>query len=263
MLTAITRDVSRSLGTCELSYLERTPIDVDLAQRQHQAYRHALNALGCRVIALPAEHELPDAVFVEDVALVFDEIAIRTCPGAKSRRAEVQSVANALESHRTVRSIETPGTLDGGDVLRIGRTIYVGQSLRTNAAGIEQLQALVGPASLGDNAYTVQPVPIRDCLHLKSAVTEVADGVVLINPDWVDRAAFAGFRQIEIDPGEPHAANGLRVGRGVIYPLNFPLTEQSLAHAGIAVVPVDVSELQKAEGAVTCCSIVFRDLARR
>ena len=259
MLIAITRDVSRSLGACELSYVERTDIDVDLAQRQHDAYRSALMSLGCRVIALSAEHDLPDAVFVEDVALVFDEIAISTRPGAPSRRAEVASVASALESYRTLRSIEAPGTLDGGDILRIGSTIYVGRSARTNAAAMEQLQRIVGPSALGGQGYVVQPVSIRDCLHLKSAVTEVADDVVLINPDWVDRAAFADFRQIEIDRDEPHAANGVRVGGGLIYPANFPRTARRLADAGIAVSSVDVSELQKAEGAATCCSIVFRD----
>ncbi len=261
MLIAITRAVSRALDACELSYVERSPIDVDRAQRQHRAYQDALTSLGCRVVALPPEHELPDAVFVEDVALVFDEIAIRTRPGAPSRRAEVASVANALASYRTMRSIEAPGTIDGGDVLRIGRTIYVGRSARSNAAAIEQLRAIVGPSSLGARGYVVQPVSIRSCLHLKSAVTLIADMTVLINPDWVDRAVFAHFRQIDIDPDEPHAANGLRVGGGLIYPMSFPRTAQRLADAGIAVTPVDVSELQKAEGAVTCCSIVFNENA--
>jgi dimethylargininase len=137
-------------------------------------------------------------------------------------------------------------------VLRIGRTIYVGESARTDADGIAQLRAIVR-----DAGYTVQPVPIRGCLHLKSAVTDVADDVVLINPEWVDRASFAAFRQIEIDAGEPHAANALRIGDGVIYPASFPRTLRRLESAGVAPLPVDVSELQKAEGAVTCCSLVF------
>lgn len=252
MPTAITRDVSRTLGDCELSYVERDRIDIALAQRQHEAYQHALASIGCSVIALPAEHDLPDATFLEDVALVFDEIAISTRPGAASRRAEVASVARALEAHRTLCAIQAPGTLDGGDVLRIGRTIYVGRSERTNAAGIEQLRDVL--AGFG---YPVQPVPIRNCLHLKSAVTCVGEGVVLINPAWVDRAVFAAMRQIEIDPREAHAANGLRIGERVIYPASFPFTMKRLADAGIAVTAVDVSELQKAEGAVTCCSIVF------
>lgn len=252
MPIAITRDVSRSLGDCELSYVDRVPIDVGRARLQHEAYRRALAALGCDVITLAAEDELADAVFVEDIAIVLDELAIVTRPGASSRRAEVASVATALGRHRMLRTIEAPATIDGGDVLRIGRTIYVGESARTDADGIAQLRAIVR-----DAGYTVQPVPIRGCLHLKSAVSDVADDVVLINPEWVDRASFAAFRQIEIDAGEPHAANALRIGDGVIYPASFPRTLRRLESAGVAPLPVDVSELQKAEGAVTCCSLVF------
>lgn len=261
MQAAITRDVSRSLAACELSYVDRTPIDIERAQYQHAAYRRALEACGCRVIALPALEAYPDAVFVEDVAIVLDEIAISTRPGAPSRRGEVASIADALRDVRPLRSIESPGTIDGGDVLRIGRTIYVGQSRRTNAAGIAQLAELVGADSIGGQGYTVQPVPIRECLHLKSSVTLVADGVVLINPDWVDANAFAAFRRIEIDADEPHAANGLRIGDRVIYPASFAKTARRLVEAGVALDIVDVSELQKAEGAVTCCSLVFRDAA--
>ena len=261
MWIALTRDVSRTLADCELSYVDREPIDIERAQHQHETYRHALESCGCRVIALPAENALPDAVFVEDVALVLDEIAISTRPGAESRRGEVASVARELGRFRTLRTIEPPGTLDGGDVLCIGRTIYVGESARSNANGVAQLRALVGATALGGQGYTVQTVPIHGCLHLKSAVTEVADGVVLIQPDWVDAGVFAAFRRIEVDPDEPHAANGLRIGARVIYPASFPRTQRRLADAGVALAVVDVSELQKAEGAVTCCSIVFRGLA--
>jgi dimethylargininase len=262
-LIAITRDVSSTLGDCELSYVGRASIDIELARRQHDAYRRALESRGCHVIALPAEDDMPDAVFVEDVALVFDEIAIRTRPGAASRRAEVASVSNAVGQYRAGHAIEAPGTLDGGDVLRIGRTIYVGQSARTNASGIEQLKAILGGGSLEQPAYAVQPVSIRDCLHLKSAITELADGVVLINPEWIDRSMFSAYRQIEIDPSEPHGANALRIGDHAIYPANFPKTQRRLENAGIALTIVDVSELQKAEGAVTCCSLVFRGEAAR
>jgi dimethylargininase len=260
MPIAITRDVSSSLGDCQLSFVERSAIDVARAARQHAAYVRALETCGCRVIALPAEHAFPDAVFVEDVAIVLDEIAISTRPGAVSRRGEVESVAAALRPFRELRAIAPPGTIDGGDVLRIGRTIYVGQAARSNADGIRQLGELVAAQALGGQGYTVQAVPTRECLHLKSAVTEVADGVVLINPDWIDADAFAAFRRIEIDPDEPHAANGLRIGDRVVYPESFPRTRRRLEDAGVAVTAVDVSELQKAEGAVTCCSIVFRDV---
>jgi len=252
MQLAITRDVSASLGDCQLSYVSRNAIDVGLAAAQHHAYRQALESLGCRVIALPAVDALPDAVFVEDVAVVLDEAAIVTRPGAASRRAEGASVAEALSQYRLLQTIDAPGTLDGGDVLRVGRTLYVGQSARSSADGVAQLAELV--AGYG---YGVRPVPIRGCLHLKSAVTQVAADTLLLQPAWVDRSAFDGFRIIEIDPAEEHAANALRIGDGVVYPACFPRTQQRLAEAGIAVVAVDVSELQKAEGATTCCSLVF------
>jgi dimethylargininase len=253
-LIAITRDVSSSLGGCELSYLSRSAIDVTLAAAQHHAYRQALQSLGCRVLALPAEDAMPDAVFVEDVAVVLDEVAILTRPGAESRRAEGASVANVLARHRPLRALDAPGTLDGGDVLCVGRTLYAGQSARSNAEGVAQLRERV--SGFG---YKVQPVPIRGCLHLKSAVTQVADGTLLVQPAWVDPAAFPGLRLIEVDPGEEHAANALWAGGGVLYPSCFPRTQRRLEEAGIAVTPVDVSELQKAEGAVTCCSLVLRE----
>jgi dimethylargininase len=257
MWTAITRDISRSLGQCELSFVSRSPIDVALAATQHQAYRQALIRLGCRVLALPAEDALPDAVFVEDTAIVLDELAVLTRPGAESRRGEVASVATALRQHRTlVFAIEAPGTLDGGDVLRLGRAIHVGESARSNSAGIGQLRALLQPFG-----YSVSAVRTRECLHLKSAVTQLDDDTVLLQPAWVDREVFAGLRVIEIDPQEPHAANVLRIGDGLLMPASFPRTHQRLLDAGFKVDAVDVSQLQKAEGAVTCCSLVFRDPA--
>jgi dimethylargininase len=251
-MIAITRDVSPSLGACELSFVTRTDIDLELAIAQHEAYRHALDALGCRVIALAAQPELPDAVFVEDVAIVLDEVAILTRPGAASRRAEGASVAEALAHYRPLRIIDAPGTLDGGDVLRVGRTLYVGQAARSNAAGIAQLRALVG-----EFGYDVRAVPTQGCLHLKSAATQVGDGVLLVQPAWIDISVFAGLRLVEVDPDEEHAANALRIGGAVIHPACFPRTRQRLGKSGINVVPIDISELQKAEGAVTCCSLVF------
>lgn len=256
MWIAITRDVSPSLGGCELSFVPRTEIDVARAAAQHERYRDALESLGCRVIALPAEADLPDAVFVEDVALVFDELAVMTRPGAESRRAEGESVATVLAAFRPMLSLEAPGTLDGGDVLRIGREVYVGQGARSNVEGIAQLRGL-----LAQFRYSVQAVPTRDCLHLKSAVTQVAEHTLLINPSWVDAAVFAGYQLIEVDPLEEHAANALRIGNRVLYPSFFPRTQQRLADAGIAVTTVDLSELQKAEGATTCCSLVFSESA--
>ncbi len=249
---AIVRDVSASLADCELSFVERAPIDLDRARAQHHDYCDALRALGCELLQVPTLDAMADAVFVEDTAVVVNEIAVMTRPGAVSRRSEGASVATALAAHRTVRAIETPGTLDGGDVLRIGRRVFVGESARSNADGISQLRALLAPFG-----YSVQGVPTRGCLHLKSAVTQISDGVVLIQREWVDPAVFSDYRQIPVDPDEEHAANALRVGEGVLYPASFPRTRERMEREGIAVAAVDLSELQKAEGATTCCSIVF------
>ena len=255
-LVAITREVSHSLADCELSFVAPSAIDIERAIAQHRAYQQALQSLGCRVLALPAQEAMPDAVFVEDVALVLDEVAVMTRPGAASRRDEGASVEAVLAGFRPLLRIEAPGTVDGGDVLRIGRAIFVGHSARSNAEGIAQLRTLLSP--LG---YTVQAVATRDCLHLKSAATQVAPDTLLVQPAWVDPAVFGGYRLVEIDPDEEHAANALRIGNGanVIHPDCFPRTQQRLRDAGIVVTGVDVSELQKAEGAVTCCSLVFSD----
>jgi N-Dimethylarginine dimethylaminohydrolase len=253
MWIAVTREVSPALGDCELSYVSREAIDVVRANAQHRDYQRALEILGCRLLTLPAEPDLPDSVFVEDVAIVLDEVAVLTRPGALSRRAEVASVAEVLRRYRPVLAIEAPGTLDGGDVLRIGRTLYVGESARSNAAGIAQLRDL-----LAGHGYAVQGVPTRGCLHLKSSVTQLRDDTLLLQPEWVDRERFADFKIIEVDPAEPHAANVLRIGDALVMPASFPRTRQRLLDAGFQVMAVDVSELQKAEGAVTCCSLVFR-----
>lgn len=254
MRIAIVRGIGADLADCELSFVDRHPIDLALARRQHQAYIEALQGLGCEVQQLPALNGFPDAVFVEDVALVLDEVAVLTRPGAASRRGEVEAMAPALAGYRDVLRIEAPATLDGGDVLRIGKDIYVGQGARSNAAAVSQLQALLRPYG-----YRVHGIATRDCLHLKSALTQVADDTVLINPAWLhDATPFERYRRIDIDPAEEHAANALRIGDAVVYPACFPSTRARLEAAGIRVMAIDLSELQKAEGATTCCSIVFQ-----
>lgn len=249
---AVTRGVSPAIVRCELVHQERRPIDITRATRQHGLYEEALTALGCRVEALPADPDLADSVFVEDAAIVLDEVAVITRPGAESRRPETTAVARALAPYRPLLHIEAPGTLDGGDVLRIGRTLYVGLSGRSNQAAIDQLSRALAPYR-----YAVRGVAVHGCLHLKSAVTALGDDTVLVNAAWVDPTAFTGMRCLEIDARERGAANALRIGERVIYPASFPATRRRLALAGIDVLEVDVSELQKAEGAVTCCSLVF------
>ena len=249
---ALTRAVSPALDRCQLVHLERRPIDVALAREQHRVYETALRDAGCEVRTLPADPSLPDSVFLEDAAVVFDEVAVIARPGAESRVPETEPIARALADYRPLVQITAPATLDGGDVLRIGRTVYVGEGGRTNRAGIDQLAAAVAP-----HGYDVRPVAVRGCLHLKSAVTLVAPDTVLCNPRWVDPAAFAGLEVLDVAAGEPAAGNGLLVGARVIYPSCFPVTASYLAERGIEVRSVNVSELQKAEGAVTCCSLVF------
>jgi dimethylargininase len=249
-LVALTRDVSPSLGNCELTHLAREPIDVERARLQHVAYERALAAQGCRVERLSGLPACPDAVFVE--AVVVDEHAVITRPGAASRRAETASATEALAAYRSLTTIDGPGTLDGGDVLRLGRRIFVGRSSRSNDAGVDALRRSLEPFG-----YSVHSVEIDGCLHLKSAVTEAAPGLVLVNPAWVDPAVFGTVRTVTVDPREPLAANGLRVGDRLLHDAAFPRTRERLEAVGIQVIPVDLSELAKAEGAVTCCSIVF------
>jgi dimethylargininase len=171
MQIAITSQVSPEIANCELVYLDRVEIDYALACRQHEEYRQALAQLNCQVIDLPAQINLPDSVFVEDTALVLDEAAILTRPGVASRRPEVEWVRPALAEYRPLHSITAPGTLEGGDILLIGRRIYVGLSGRSSREGIAQLTKLASPYG-----YTVQTVMLTGCLHLKSAVTQVAPG---------------------------------------------------------------------------------------
>ena len=252
MKRAITRQVSSALGDCLLTHLERRSIDVALARRQHAAYERLLAELGYEVRSLPAEPSLPDSVFVEDVAIVLDEAAIITRPGAESRRPEAASVAEALEPHRRLLAVEAPATLDGGDVLRLGRTLWVGRTERTSEAGVERLRTLLAP--LG---YSVIAVPVRDCLHLKSAVTVVGEETLLLNPAMVDRRIFDGLRLIEVDPEEPMAANALCAGGAVVMPAHHPRTRLIVERQGLDVRPVEATELAKAEGGVTCCSLLI------
>ena len=250
---AITREVSPKIAECELTHLERQVIDVENARRQHQQYEDALAALGCQVQRLPVEPDLPDSVFVEDAAIVLDELAVITRPGAESRQPETVSIARALQPYRKLAFIQPPGTLDGGDVLRVGKALYVGLSGRSNPAGIEQLRSILEPYG-----YSVQGVELHDCLHLKTAVTQVAEDTLLINPAWVDGSAFGKMKFIEVHPQEAFAANTVWIGDAVIHPAAFPLTRQRLEAAGIKVYVVDASELAKAEGGVTCCSLILR-----
>lgn len=251
MLIAITRPVSPSLAQCELTHLAREPIDVTRATVQHAAYERLLGDLGATIVRVAAAPEFPDAVFVEDTAIVLDEVAVLTRPGVPSRHGEVAAVAQVLAGYRPVCSLTAPATLDGGDVLRLGRILYVGRSSRTNREGTEQLRRLVAPFD-----YRVVAVEFSGCLHLKSAVTDVADGLLLHNPAWVSAAAFPGCEAMSVDEREPYGANALRIGNALIYPSQLPTTLGRLRDRGLRVEATDCRELAKAEGAVTCCSLL-------
>jgi dimethylargininase len=262
VLTAITRAVSPALANCELTFVDRQPIDIAKAQQQHTAYEHLLAKLGLQVHSLAAEPDLPDSMFVEDPAIVLDELAIILPLGTKSRQPEAESLAKALAPFRKLTYIIAPGVIEGGDVLRIDRTLYVGQTTRTNAEGVRQLSAI-----LASDNYKVVPVPVTGCLHLKSAVTYLGRNTLLANRGWFDTKPFdttppGNFEWIDVDPAEPHAANALAIADTVIFPASFPKTRALIESAGFRVTPIDISELQKAESGLTCSSLIFTTSTR-
>jgi dimethylargininase len=246
---AITRAVPASLNHCELTYQARVPIDIDRARRQHAAYQHILAAHGYEVIELPETPQLADSVFVEDAAVVFDELAIITRPGAASRRAEIPSVRAALAEYRELHEISGPGTLDGGDVLQLGRRVFVGLSTRTNQEGVEQLRGMLRAFD-----YDVVAIDVRGTLHLKSVATAVADDLIVVDANAIDPASF-GTRYVEVSA---EAANLLRLNDSILGPLTAAPYVRRLEDEGLEVELVDNSELMKAEGALTCCSLLFQ-----
>jgi dimethylargininase len=252
MVTAITRAVSPGIVNCELTFVARQPIDLAKAEEQHRAYRRLLEKCGARVIALPAEPALPDSMFVEDPAMVLDELAVILPLGTESRRAEAASIARTLSKFRKLAYVELPGTAEGGDILRVGRRVFAGLSSRTNAEGIQQLASL-----LAAHGYEVISVAVTGCLHLKSAVSYLGRNTLLANRAWFDTKPFTGFEWIDVDPGEPHAANALAIHDTVIFPASFPRTRARIEERGFQVIPLDISELQKAESGLTCSSLLF------
>ena len=248
-LTALTRWVGPELIACELTHLDREALDFEAAEREHSAYLNALNQICDEVIELPALPEHPDGCFVEDAALVFDECVVLTRPGAAARRGEVELLQPHLPADREHLYLEEPCTLDGGDVLVVDDTVYVGWSSRTNHAGLKQLAHLLLPFG-----YRVKAVEVTGCLHLKSAITQIAPGVLLANPAWANLERVSTSTLIQVAPDEPTAANALLIGESVIYPEEFPLTAERIrAHADLRLVPT--RELQKAEAGVTCRAV--------
>jgi dimethylargininase len=249
---AITHLPSPRMEEYEHTYVGAQAIDLDVALRQHTGYCDALRACGAEVTVLDVNRDMPDCVFVEDTALVLDEIAIMTSPGALSRRDEPLAIETALRPYRSIEHIRLPGTIDGGDIVVSGHAIYVGASTRTNAAGIDALRAIVAPFG-----YTVTAVPVTGCLHLKTACSALPDGRFLVNPAWIDVAPLPPGSLLPVPASEPWAGDVLVIGERIISADAFPRTAELLERAGWEVVPVRVSEFAKAEGGVTCLSLVF------
>jgi dimethylargininase len=251
---ALTRKVSATLAGCELEFAPRQPIDVAKAIEQHDAYEAALLDLGVNVVSLPSDDRFPDGVFVEDPAVVLDQVGVIGRMAAASRRDEISSVADTLAPYRELRFIKEPALLEGGDVIRVGQTLYVGESRRTNRDGINQLAALLQPYG-----YRVRAVPVHGCLHLKTACCPLGDGHVLANRNWFDASTVDDPQWIDVPAEEPWAANVLRIGGTVVVPQTAPRTTELLMREGYAVRTLDISELQKAEAGLTCMSVVFED----
>jgi dimethylargininase len=249
---AITRKPSPLLERGERTHIGRDAIAFDRALAQHDAYRAALAELGARVIRLDDADAFPDGVFVEDTALVLDEVAISMRPGAESRRGEVTGILTELMHYREVITIGHPATIDGGDIVVAGKRILVGRSARTNLEGIEALTAITRRFG-----YETRGVRMTGCLHLKSGCTALPDGRLLINRDWIDEADVADFDLIDVPADEPWGGDVAFIGETVIAAAAYPKTLETLTGRGFRTRPVDVSEFAKAEGGVTCMSLLF------
>jgi dimethylargininase len=251
-LGAITHEPSPNMQDYERTYVGDQSIDLTLAREQHAGYRAALEECGAEVSLLDVNLSMADCVFVEDTAIVLDEVAVMMSPGAVSRRGEPAGIEPALRKHRPIERLSLPATMDGGDVVVARRAIYVGESPRTNARGIEDLRALVRPYG-----YSVTSIPVHGCLHLKTACSALPDGRFLVNPEWIDVSPLPAGRLLPVPRNEQWAGDVLVIGERIIVSDAFPETIAVLRNQGWTVIPVSVSEFAKAEGGVTCLSLVF------
>lgn len=252
MLRALTHTISPEITQCEVTFVEREPIEFRLAVRQHEDYCTALRELGVTVTELSANESYPDSCFVEDTAIVFDELAIICSMGVSSRRGETKLIERELSQYRDIAHLSLPATIEGGDVLRVGKQVFVGQSSRTNPAGAAELAELLMPYG-----YPVIPVQTKGSLHLKSACTAIDEETLFVNPAWVELEAFKGFRLIHTPAEEPWSANLLRVGTTVCLQAGFPRAAELIERVAGSVRLIDISELRKAEAGLTCSSIIF------
>lgn len=253
MMIALTHKISPNFQQCEVTHIGRSPIDYELAVKQHQKYCDVLHSAGLEVKELSVSLNYPDSTFIEDAAVVVDEIAILASMGVKSRRGEAINIEPELVKYRPLKHIKFPATLEGGDVLQMNKQIFVGLSSRTNQGGFESIGEILSP--LG---YQVIQIAVKDCLHLKSACTMIDYDTLLVNSNWLDMKPISHFRKINIAKDEPCAANCLSLNDTVYLPKGFPRTSEILAQHGYTIETIEISELQKGEGGLTCSSIIFK-----
>ncbi len=229
-------------------------IDCQLALDQHGHYVRALQQAGARVVILPTLKEFPDSPFVEDTAVIFGREALICRMKAKSRRGEVESVAEEVGHHRTLIRLSPPATLDGGDVLMTDRAVYVGQSTRTNEEAVQALADYCGKPCI--------PVPVHRGLHLKSSVSFLGGNLLVIDPSSVETSALKNFDWIEVDEQERYAANCLTLGKFVLLPAGFPKVADKIRAHEFTVIEIAMSEFEKADGGVTCLSLIIDENKR-
>jgi dimethylargininase len=229
-----------------------SPPDYDLMMLQHQGYIQALETAGLGVIVLDPLPGFPDAYFVEDAAVITPYVAVITRPGAASRRGEVDSLEPIITNYRPVYHIESPGTLDGGDVLMIGSHFYIGISKRTNPEGAGQLGRI-----LEEYGHTWTPVPVSSGLHLKTNVSYLGGDMLLVTRQLVDRDDFRGYDKIMVEPGEERAANCLQINNSLLVPKGFSKTQSRLEPLGYDLIEVEASEARIMDGGLSCMSIRF------
>ncbi len=255
MLSVITHLPSASLEQCELTFVNSEPIDIKKAQKEHKAYCEMLKSCGANVITIDENIDLPDSVFVEDPIIVFDEVAVVTSMGVESRRKESATMEKTFAKYREIKRIELPSKIEGGDVLKIGKRIFVGKSARTNAQGIRDLREILTPYG-----YEVTAVKVAGCLHLKTGCTALDEETLLINPEWVDSKVFTGFRQIIVPKEEPFGANILKINETICMNEAFPKTMELVKSLGYSVKSTDITEFVKAEAGLTCMSVPFLEI---
>lgn len=255
MKIAFINKPTQAIEDCELTFIDRDAVHLQKALEQHANYANALTRAGLNVVSLDVNTESPDAAFIEDVAIILDEVAIVTSMGTPSRRPEVESISEKIAPYRDIiHRIQLPATIEGGDVLQVGKKVFVGHSSRTNQNGIKALTELLNP-----HGYQVIPVSVHGCLHLKTGVTALNEDTFVVNPNWVDTSFFKDNLLIEVIENEPFAANVLRIDEKLIVNAASPMTAEKIHKAGFSFEMVNISEFSKAEAGLTCMSLIFNE----